>query len=435
MANSRFYSNVAQQTTLSGSVASGTTSLNVGATTGFPPNFPYTLAVDYGAATEELVSVTAAAGTTLTVTRGYGSTSAQSHSLGAIVRHVYDATDATDFRTHEAATAAVHGVTGTLVGTSDTQTLSNKTLTAPTVNAGALSGVFSGSPTFSGTVTFSGTLTGSSASLTGTWAGAPTLSGNVTFSGNPVFTGNQQSNQSAATNVVEAALVTGDTFDRWRVYADGKQEWGAGNAARDLTLHRSAAKILGVIGTMRAEPTDTAVDALAANLPSGTAGDLLNLRVNNSVQAAMGPDGAFRIYGGNAPTSYTPTWGNAGSATFASTSGYYWKLGKIVFVAIGGTLSGAGSGTTTPLTVTLPTSPDRSIRQTLTLHAETVTVKGGTGASTIRNGQAVTFAGGSGTVVDRLRVTDSDGDGDDNLFGADLKSNSILTIQGWYREA
>jgi len=69
MANSRYYSSIAQQTTLtSGITASGTTMI-VAATTGFPGSLPYTLAVDYGASNEELVEVTGVAGTTLTVTR------------------------------------------------------------------------------------------------------------------------------------------------------------------------------------------------------------------------------------------------------------------------------------------------------------------------------------------------------------------------------
>lgn len=217
MANSRFYSNTAAETTLSGSVSAGATSIQVGSVVGFPTSYPYTLAVDYGASAEELVSVTAAAGTTLTVTRGYGGTSAQSHSLGAVVRHVWDAQDATDFRTHEAATGAVHGLTGSIVGTSDTQTLSNKTLTSPTVNGGALSGTFTGSPT---------------------------LSGAPAFSGKPSFTAGMNSSRAAATDDAFGALVTADAFDRYRILADGKQEWGSGSGARDTVLYREAANTL-----------------------------------------------------------------------------------------------------------------------------------------------------------------------------------------------
>lgn len=211
MANSYNYSNTAIQTTLTGSISSGATSLVVGATTGFPPAFPYILALDYGAAGEELVSVTAAAGTTLTATRGFSGTSAQSHSLGAVVRHVVNAQDLTDFRTHEAATGDVHGVTGALVGATQTQTLTNKTLTSPTVNGGALSGTFTGTPAFSGGLS-------TTAQLTATGATA----------GQDVFRG----------------LVSGDAQNRFTVDADGRMEWGSGSAAREVALYRSAADTL-----------------------------------------------------------------------------------------------------------------------------------------------------------------------------------------------
>lgn len=54
-------------------------------------SYPYTLVLDEGTATEELVSVTAAVGTTLTVVRGVDGTSAASHSAGSSVRHAVSA--------------------------------------------------------------------------------------------------------------------------------------------------------------------------------------------------------------------------------------------------------------------------------------------------------------------------------------------------------
>ena len=46
--------------------------------------------------------------------------------------------------------------TDTLVGLATTDTLTNKTLTSPTINAAALTGTLSGTPTFSGVGTHSG---------------------------------------------------------------------------------------------------------------------------------------------------------------------------------------------------------------------------------------------------------------------------------------
>lgn len=427
MANAVFYSNLAIQTTLSGSISSSATSITVGATTGFPSSFPYTLALDFGAATEELVSVTAAAGTTLTVTRGYGGTSAQSHSLGAVVRHVYDATDATAFRTHEAATAAVHGVAGTLVGTSDTQTLSNKTLTSPTINGAAVSGTFTGSPTLSGTITVSGTLTSSGGSLTGSWAGTPTFSGDHTYTGQIVLSNLLRGSRGLSTDSQYETRVTADTNARWFIDASGKQWWGPGNASLDTNLYRSTGNTLKTddsfvtAGSLSTVPTDTALDGLDVNLPTGTVGDLLNLRVNSTIQAAMDSSGVFRIYGGNAPTTYTPTVTNGGTVTWTTRTGYWWRVGKIVFVVAYLAVNAAGSGTST-VAITMPSSVDRSTRQVIGMSAEGVGLNG--------HSHVVFFTGGTGATSDRIRSYDGQ-----NLTGADLLAGGILTIQGWYREA
>jgi hypothetical protein len=124
---SRYYSNTAVETTLSAGITSSATTIQVAATTGFPASVPFTLALDAGASGEELVSVTAVAGTTLTVTRGFDNTTAVAHSAGAVIRHVHSAVDFKNSRDHEAATVA-HGATGAVVGTTNTQTLSNKTV-------------------------------------------------------------------------------------------------------------------------------------------------------------------------------------------------------------------------------------------------------------------------------------------------------------------
>lgn len=269
-----YYSNTAQQTSLGGGVSPGATSIQVASVVGFPSSYPYVLALDYGAATEELVLVTGAALTVLTVTRGFGGTSAQDHGLGALVRHVYNAVDAADFRAHESAASDVHGVTGALVGATSTQTLTNKTLTAPTINngtyqnGGSFAGTFTGTPTLSGAVVFSG---------------APSFTGQPVFTGNPVFQG------ASASAVVRSARVTGDGTPRLQTQADGKMLWGPGNAAADVALYRSAASVLTTdddLLSVRATGTDPA-------LSTRVTGDTVDrFQVDASGALRMGPGNA-----------------------------------------------------------------------------------------------------------------------------------------------
>lgn len=127
----RNYSSTAAQTTLSAGVDSSATTLAVSATTGFPST-PFILAVDAGAAGQELVLVTNVAGTNLTVTRGYDSTVPVSHDAGAVVEHSHSALDFREANAHVNADAGVHGVTGDVVGTTDTQVLTNKDLSSGT---------------------------------------------------------------------------------------------------------------------------------------------------------------------------------------------------------------------------------------------------------------------------------------------------------------
>jgi hypothetical protein len=115
MAVNRYYSAVAQDTTITSGISSSSTTVAVGSVTGFPST-PFVLALDYNNSLEELVTVTNASGLTLTITRANagGTTNvgtAVAHAAGATVRHVITAQDMTEAQAHIAATGPVHGIT------------------------------------------------------------------------------------------------------------------------------------------------------------------------------------------------------------------------------------------------------------------------------------------------------------------------------------
>ncbi len=96
---------------------------------------PFYVVIDRNTASEEKILCASRAGNTITVFddgltngRGADGTSITTHSSNAEIEHVFTATDADEANAHVNASAAVHGLTGSVVGTTDTQTLSNKTL-------------------------------------------------------------------------------------------------------------------------------------------------------------------------------------------------------------------------------------------------------------------------------------------------------------------
>jgi hypothetical protein len=126
----RYYAN-APATTLSAGITNSAISLTVTSATGLPVSYPYTLIIDRGEVTEEIIEVTGGAGTNLTVTRAVDDTTAFAHDAGATVEHGISARDVREANTHVNSSSAVHGLAGDVVGDTDVQALSNKDLTDP----------------------------------------------------------------------------------------------------------------------------------------------------------------------------------------------------------------------------------------------------------------------------------------------------------------
>lgn len=95
----------------------------------------FTIAIDPDTASEEIVIITGASGANLTGTRGQAGTAQTTHNSGATVRHVLTSLELTNYESniasltaHAIATTSIHGVTGSVVGTANSQTLTNKTI-------------------------------------------------------------------------------------------------------------------------------------------------------------------------------------------------------------------------------------------------------------------------------------------------------------------
>ena len=183
----RKYSSRSQQTTLSGALTNSATTATVVSGTSLLGGVTisageiFTVVIDPDTALEEIVDVSAVSTNTLTIVRGRDGSSGVAHSAGAQVRHMAIGRDYREANLHIEAASGVHGLAGSVVGTTDTQTLTNKTIDTA-------SNTITGAVTLTGTQTLTNkTLT--SPTLTTPALGTPSAAVLTNATGLPVSTG------------------------------------------------------------------------------------------------------------------------------------------------------------------------------------------------------------------------------------------------------
>lgn len=121
--------------------------------------------------------------------------------------------------------------------------------------------------------------------------------------------------------------------------------------------------------------------------------------------------------------AYTPSFGNAGTLTYTTQTGWFFTAGKLVFVNAYINVNTAGTGGVTAVTLTLPTVPDRSARQALFAACTSGTHPG--------INVAAVLTGNTGAQADSIHGPT----GGASYVGTDFAAGSIWQFQGVYLSA
>lgn len=342
----RYYSSIAVETALSGSIpaqaqGAANTAFIVASVSGFPGSYPYTLIVDPDTSKEEVVTVYAGSGTTLSVYRGEDNTQGVAHSAGAVVRHGVSGRDFRESENHIAARGYdidqtildaadqthVHGIAtgdGVIVGTLKSQTLTQKTLTTPTINGATISGAFTSTATVTGGTFTSVTVTSSTIS-TSTFTGSFTASSatfvSPTISGSPVITGlssaGMSSSSAAPKSYVDAILVLQEASAASSATSASMAATSAASAATSATsAAASAATAAASVATIAGYATSAANSASAAATSATSAAASATAAATSAASAAASTSAAAA----SAAAAATSATSASASATAAATS-------------------------------------------------------------------------------------------------------------------
>ena len=344
----RNFSATAIETTLVNSISSAstgdtTTSVSVVSVSGFP-SVPYTLILGPDTNREEVVTVTAASSTTLTIVRGQDGTQAQSHTAGTSVRHGVSGRDFKEEQTHIAARGYdadtgilsnagqthVHGLVsgdGSVVGSTQAVLLTRKTLGTGTSISSTVdnsSGTISGGTITSTTVTAS---TVRSSTLTNDTLGSDLAAGGyvVTGLGAPVnandstrkayvdsilgsATAASTSAASAATSATSAA--TSATSAATSATSSATSASAAATSASSALTSQTAAATSATSAAASATAAATSATSAAASATASA----------SSASASATSAGAAATSASSAATSATASATSAGAAATSAAS-------------------------------------------------------------------------------------------------------------------
>ena len=337
----RNFSATAIQTTLVNSISSAatgdtTTSVAVVSVSGFPSTVPYTLILDPDGSKEEVVTVTAASSTTLTITRGQDNTPAVSHAAGTSVRHGVSGRDFKEEQTHIAArgydidTAIlssagqthVHGLQtgdGSVVGSTQAVTLTRKTLGTGTSISSTIdnsSGTISGGTVTSAVITTS-TVTAStvrSSTLTNDTLGSDLAAGGykVTGLGTPTSSGD-----SATKGYVDGLITTNAAYATAAATSATSAATSASSAATSAT---SAAASVSTIASYATAAATSATSAATSATSAATSASSAATSATASASSASASATSATASASSASASATSATAAATSATSAAAS-------------------------------------------------------------------------------------------------------------------
>ena len=354
----RKYTSRSQQTTLSSAVTSGATVIPVTnastllAGTTISAGQTFVVVIDPDTALEEIVEITAASSNNLTVTRAVdmSGASAQDHSSGAVVRHMIIGRDLRESNLHIEATGAYNDGTGThamhglgssdgvVVGTTATQTLTNKTLTSPILTGAGVDAsiVFEGAtadahettltvvdPTQDNTITLPNT-TGTVAILTATQTMTNKTLTSPIISGSPVITGLSSAGMSASSaapkDYVDAILVLQEASAASSAVSAASSAASATAAATSATSAAASASAAATSATSAAASATTAANSVASIATYASDAANSASAAATSAASAAASTSAAATSAASAATSATAAATSASSALTSQTA-------------------------------------------------------------------------------------------------------------------